>query len=91
MESVVGKDHTQFPGYGVEKNADFGNRDVQKGGGAWYWDEEALKNSLSPDKRQKYEKYKEEKFQENCWNPKCGHSFKEHMHITYTTNIVEKL
>merc|ERR1711892_544550 len=63
-------------------------RDTSPGTGFFTYDKEKLKNSLSPAKRAQFEKYAEEKFRDTCW--KCEHSYKQHMHVTYTTQVVEK-
>ena len=76
-----GRKVTEFPGYGQSacKFVDCGE---------WECDYEALLSTLTPKKRQEYEDFKRARFREDCWN--CGHSFKQHMHITYTTKVVEK-
>ena len=59
-----------------------------KGHTHWGYNKEALLSILTPEKREEFESYEGSKFIENCWN--CGHSFKQHMHITYTTKVVER-
>ena len=87
-EKFFGKPVTQFPGYRIVKEPiKEEGRDIFEGE-LFTYDYDALKKSLTPAKREELEHLENSKYNENCW--RCNHSYKQHMHITYTTKIVEK-
>ena len=84
-ESFFGIPVKDFQGFRLSSGFVDGTDIPHNGPGRWTCDWEELKNSLTPARRKQFEELQEQKFTNQCWN--CKHSFKQHMHITYTLKV----